>query len=385
MKIVLSDPHSCGGGQVRYVANLASELVRRGHGAAIACRPDSVLIQTASQAGAALCGPMHFPRGLRLARWCADLRSALRYIQQEKPSIIHVSGSQDHWLFSLANMLAGFPACVIRTRHNTYPVRNTFMNRLLNQRWTDFQIVVCEEVRAELARQPAFDPQRMSVIHNGVDAEAFKPDPDMRKEARAEFGYAPGDFVCGIAARLVKAKGHAYLFRAVQQLLHTMPQLRILALGTGVLEHQLRSLVDELGITACVHFAGFRDDMARCVHAFDIGVQPSIDCDTSSFSLKEQMAAGIPVVASNYGGLPEIIQDGVEGYIIPAGSVEPLADAIARLASAPGSMARMGEAGRLRVLREFTIDSFASKTIAAYERALAIHQERRPSGSRKVQ
>ena len=75
--------------------------------------------------------------------------------------------------------------------------------------------------------------------------------------------------------------------------------------------------------------------MHYCVQAFDFGAQPSIDCDTSSFSMKEQMAAGIPIIASDYGGLTEIIDDGVEGIIVPHGTVSPLAEALRRLAADP--------------------------------------------------
>ncbi|HNR30705.1 MAG TPA: glycosyltransferase family 4 protein [Candidatus Hydrogenedentes bacterium] len=376
LHIFMTDPHLAGGGQVRYVANLARELGRLGQRVTIGCKPGSVLVARAAEANAAVCDTFFFKGGLRPRVWMHDLRQAAAFIRSAKPDLIHVSGSQDHWVCALATRALGRPACLVRTRHNTYPVRDHLANRVLNRAWTDYQIVVCDVVRRTLAAQRAFDGDRMCSIHNGVDAARFRPDPGARARARAEFGYGEHDFVCGIAARLVPAKGHEFLFRAVAKVRQTHPQVRMLVLGQGDLESRLRQLACDLRIADVVTWTGFRDDMAHCVQAFDAGAQPSIDCDTSSFSLKEQMAAEVPVIASDYGGLTEILTDGVEGYIVPAGTVDPLADALLRMLDSEAERRRMGAAGRARVLREFTVEVFAARTLEAYRRALAIHEVR---------
>ncbi len=373
LHILISDPHLRGGGQVRYVANLAAELTRVGHRVTIGCKRGSVLVEHAHAAACAVNNGFTFRGGLRPACWLTDLRETRRFILEDKPDILHVNGSQDHWAIAGANRLMGRPVCVVRTRHNTYPVHDLWPNRVLNRQWTDFQIVVCEMVRQSLEKQRAFDPARMCSIHNGVDAEDFRPDERQRAEARAEFGYRDSDLVCGIAARLVPAKGHVYLFRAAALLAHQFPTLRLLVLGRGDLEPDLVRLTRELGIADIARFAGFRDDMARCTQAFDLGVQPSIDCDTSSFSLKEQMAEEKPVICSDYGGLTEILSDGVEGFIVPTGSVEPLAEAMRKLLEDEGLRRTLGAAGRRRVLRDFTLQICARRTAEAYYRALEIH------------
>ncbi|MCX5768882.1 MAG: glycosyltransferase family 4 protein [Candidatus Hydrogenedentes bacterium] len=377
LHILITDPHLGGGGQVRYVSNLAAQLVRLGHKITIGCRPGSILVNSAAAAGCPALDMFAFRGGVRPGAWRNDLQNFRRYIRAEKPDIIHVSSSQDHWAAAFTNMTLGRPVCILRTRHNTYAVANNLPNRILNRRWTDYQIVVCDVVRRDLARHPAFDGERLCTIHNGVDATLFTPSPEVRAQARAEFGYTPAHLVLGIAARLVDAKGHAFLFRAAALLKDQLPQLRILCFGQGVKEPQLRQLAGDLGIGPIVQFAGFRDDMHQCTQAFDIGVQPSIDCDTSSFSLKEQMVLEMPVIASDYGGLVELIDDGVEGLIVPTGSVEPLAAAIASLAGDPARRSAMGKAGRDRVLRDFTVEVFALRTVEAYARALAIAHDRR--------
>lgn len=380
LHILLCDPHLRGGGQVRYVTNLAAELTRRGHRAVIGCRPESVLIAAASEACCAALPRFAFRGGLRPRAWWADIREMRAYLLREKPDIVHVNGSQDHWTAAIANWLAGRPACIVRTRHNTYKVSQSIANRWLNRSLTDYQIVVCEVVRRDLAALPAFDPARMCSIHNGVDADTFAPDAAARAAARAAFGYAEGDFVLGVAARLVKDKGHEYLLRAVAQVAPEFPQLRVLLLGQGVLEESLRALCASLGVADRVQFAGFRDDMADCTQAFDAGVLTSIGCDTSSFSLKEEMAEEKPIVASDYGGLTEIVSDGVEGFVVPAGDADAVAVALRKLISlSPEARAAMGRAGRARVLREFTVEVFAERTEAAYRRALEGHHARTAS------
>lgn len=372
LRILLTDPHTDGGGQVRYLQNLAGELVRLGHSVTIGCRPGSVLAAVARETGATAFDRFHFARGLRLARWRQDLQTMRAFLREHAPDVVHVSGSQDHWVAGLALALGGGGAPLVRTRHNTYPVKRGLVNRLLNRRWTTLQITVCEMVRESLSTHPAFDPDRLVAIHNGVDTARYRPDAAERAAARAQFGYSDSDFVCGIAARLVRAKGHTYLFQAVRRLRDEIPTLRVLVLGQGALEDVLRGEVEALGIADRVQFAGFRDDMPRCVLAFDAGVLPSIDCDTSSFSLKEQMAAGIPVITSDYGGLPEIVADGVEGLVAPNGAVPPLADAIRQLARDSARREFMGQQGRARVVREFSLETFAVRTVAVYRRAIAL-------------
>jgi glycosyltransferase involved in cell wall biosynthesis len=377
LKILITDPHLDGGGQVRYIANLGRELVGQGHGVTVGCRPGSVLVAKATEAGCHVLDEFPFGGGLRFGAWRRDLRVLREFIRRESPDIVHVNLSQDHWSCAVGNRLQSFPVCLVRTRHNTYAVKETLANRVLNRRWTDYQIVVCDVVRRELAGQRTFDAQRMCSIHNGVDAEAFAPDAEGRESARREFGFDESDLVLGIAARLVPAKGHEYLFRAVAELRAAIPNLKVLVLGQGELQEELVKLVTELSLDSQVLFAGYREDMPRCTQAFDIGVQPSVDCDTSSFSLKEQMAAEKAVIASDYGGLTEIVRDGTEGRIVPAGIVEPLADAIRKTVENPSLRAEMGKAGRRRVLDEFTVEVFAKRTVEAYRTAIEIHRQRR--------
>ncbi len=375
MHILITDPHTDGGGQVRYIQSLTRELLLLGHHVTIGCRANSILIDVAREVGCDCIPVFHFARGLRLRKWIADIRQMTRFMGEARPDVVHVNGSQDHWVAGFVKMLSRRAMCLVRTRHNTYVVKDTWVNRYLNRSLTTFQICVCQMVRDTLSAQASFDGDRMTAIHNGVDASVYAPQADVRESAREMLGYGPEHLVCGIAARLVKAKGHTYLFQALESLQTDFPDLRLLILGQGALEESLKAQAAELGLDDMVQFGGFRTDMERCIQALDIGVLPSIDCDTSSFSLKEQMAAEIPVVTSDYGGLPEIVSDGDEGRVVPHGTVAPLTDALRALIENATLRRKMGQKGRERVLRDFTGEVFARRTVEAYERARELTRE----------
>ncbi len=182
-----------------------------------------------------------------------------------------------------------------------------------------------------------------------------------------------------VAARLAEAKGHRFLFDAVAKLKDEFPNLRLLVLGQGVLEQSLKQRARHLGIDTVTHFAGFRNDIGACMQAFDVGVQPSIDCEASSFSVMEQMATEKPIVTSDHGGTKEIVRDGVDGFVVPQGTIEPLAEALRKLAASMSLRQTMGTSARCRVVEEFTLELLAQRTLNAYFNALAIYRKRKQS------
>lgn len=376
LRILITDPHLKGGGQVRYVTQLGKALQALGHEVTIGCKEHSVLAVLGREAGCAVYNAFRFRGGLRPAAWVYDVRAVQRFIRERKPDVLHANGSQDHWVCALANRLSGFPACMVRSRHNTYAVSENWPNRKLNLDWTDYQIAVCKAVFDMRATRPVFDGSRMCVIHNGVEPDRFKPDAEIRRRMRASFGFEDETVVVGIAARLAPAKGHKYLFEAAQRLNVEFPRLRLLVLGQGVLRESLEKMARDLGIASITTFAGFRDDIADCIQAFDIGVQPSVDCEASSFSVMEQMATEKPIVTSDHGGTKEIVRHGIDGFVVPQGTVPPLADALRTLLANPSMRERMGRSARDRIAREFTVDLLAARTVEAYRRAIAIHRER---------
>jgi len=153
-----------------------------------------------------------------------------------------------------------------------------------------------------------------------------------------------------------------------------VPDVRFLLVGDGPLRGALEARAGALGLAGALRFVGETDDAPGVLADADISVLTSIKEGCSNVVL-ESMAAGCPMVATAVGGNPELIEDGVTGYLVPAGDAEAVADRIVRLLTEPGLAARMGEAARAHVASEFSVERMVEKTVGLYA---ALLDERAP-------
>jgi len=251
------------------------------------------------------------------------------------------------------------------------------LNKLLNRRLTDRTISVCQYVKEMLSNSPVFQNHDISVIHNGVELATFSP-TEPNAGILEEFGIPPDALVIGIIGRLDWDKGHKYLFEAVAPLIkHEFPNLRVIAVGFGKRRKKLEQMCEQLGISRNVIFAGGRNDVREIISVLDVGVQPSIGIDTSSYAIKEIMAMGKPLVCSSYGGLKEINEDGATGFVVPPRDSDSLRLRIAELCRSKELRERMGKAARKKVEQAFTSDISVMQTLKVYRRAIE-NQETQP-------
>lgn len=205
---------------------------------------------------------------------------------------------------------------------------------------------------------------REVVISNGILLPPVATLAD-RCRARAVLELEDHDFVVGIVARLEAVKAHEVLFDAVAKLASTHPRLRLICVGEGDREAELRELVDTLGITRQVRFTGLRRDVEQLLPGFDVACLTSrYEC--APLAVLEAMAAGVPVIATDCGAVRNMVTDGREGYIVDVGDVDALADRIASLAEDADLRTRMGAQGRIRAERKFRIED----TAASFQRLL---------------
>lgn len=199
------------------------------------------------------------------------------------------------------------------------------------------------------------------VIPNGIRIPP-PPGPGDRAAARAALGLGTDDLAVGIVAALRPEKAHDLLLRACARLAPAHPGLRVVLIGSGAREAELRALADALGIAGRTVFAGFRDDVPALLPALDVTCLTSVQ-ETYPISVLEAMAAARPVVMTDPEGVPEIVLDGRTGYVVPVGDEDALADRLARLLADPELRAGMGAAGRERAEREFPLE----RTLRRYE------------------
>ncbi len=215
-----------------------------------------------------------------------------------------------------------------------------------------------EHLRREegLGRYP-WRRTREVFIPNGIPLPEPPTEAD-RKAARSELGLDPDDVVVGIVARLNPEKAHHVLLQAIARLAPHEPRLRLVVVGDGELEPQLRALTAELGIGDRVLFTGRRADVAELLPGFDVACLSSVH-ECAPLSVIEAMAAGLPVVVTDCGALRDLVTDGGEGFVVPVGDVGALADRIARLAADPGLRASLGAHSRAQAERRYRIEGTA--------------------------
>ena len=169
----------------------------------------------------------------------------------------------------------------------------------------------------------------VSLVYNGVDLHRY----DHQEPCctlREEYGLSPDSQIVGCVARLEAEKGHRTLLEAWPAVLARVPEARLLVVGEGSLRDDLERQAAQLGIADRVVFAGRRDDIPAVTAALDVAVLPSYR-EAQGLVVLEAMALSRPIVASNVGGIPEMIEDGVSGLLVPPHDPAALADAIARL------------------------------------------------------
>jgi glycosyltransferase involved in cell wall biosynthesis len=203
--------------------------------------------------------------------------------------------------------------------------------------------------------------ESIRVVPSGIDVEALAAPAGAREALRREWGIGADDVVVLVLGVLERRKGHAVLLAAAKEL---GAGIRCVFCGDGSERESLVAAAARSGVG--VLFAGFRRDVAACLAAADVVALPSLHEGLGVAAL-EAMAAARPVVASRVGGLAEVVVDGETGLVVPTSDPASLAAALARLAREPALRARLGEAGRARVLSRYTGARMAEGTLACYE------------------
>jgi glycosyltransferase involved in cell wall biosynthesis len=227
-------------------------------------------------------------------------------------------------------------------------------------------IAVSESARAAYLASGALHPERVVVVRNGI---AGAPQPGAGRAVRAELGIGDDELVVAMISCLRPEKAHDVAFAAVGELLASIPDLRLLVIGDGPQRDEVARGVSALGDRALA--TGYRADVMALLDAADVLLHPSRH-DALPTTIIEAMAASTPVVATRVGGIPELVDDGVSGVLVPAPpSASELAAALGQLLRDPHRRRRLGAAGHDRFEQEFTAARWAMRMGALYRSVLA--------------
>lgn len=312
----------------------------------------------------------------------AIVASLTRFLIERRIDVVHTHRYKDTVLGTIAAKLAGVPH-VIRTVHGlrepmagwnrikfgAYERLDNFILRAA----ADRVIAVSNRMAGTLIAN-GFKSSRVTTIHNGIDLAksiASRSAGDMKRA----LGVTDASIVFGTAGRLSPVKGHDTFIKAARLILDKVPGARFVFAGDGPLETNLKALAARSGVDGACVFLGARSDINDVIAAFDVLVLPSLS-EGLPMAVLEGMAAGKAVVASRVGGLPEVIQHGTSGLLVPPADAQALASACVDLATDREWASRMGTEAKRVVAAEFSHERGAAAVVDLY-RSIALRQPRR--------
>ncbi len=292
----------------------------------------------------------------------SDLRDARRLARLVRAApggaVVHCHRGKDHWSAEAARLVFGLRCPLVRSRHVVTPVGGHFANRWLFRRAARV-ICVSRATRAGYESSGRLPAGGLEVIPSGsCDLERFRPaDAQRRAEARRRLGIEPGARVAvlvGRMPRVKRVKGHHVLLAAAGPVAERVPESVFLLVGDGNGRADLERQASELGLSERVRILGHRDDVPEILAACDLGVVASLESEGFSRAALEYMGAGLPVVATRVGALPEIVVPDATGRLVEPSSAGALAEAVTDLLGNPERCAEMGRAGRERAESVFS-------------------------------
>jgi len=293
----------------------------------------------------------------RRAEYPAGIFRLARFLRRNRIDILHTHLFEPSVIGLASGVLARTKTRVLTRHYSDYHTRiNKRWHVRLDQLTTRLShrvIAVSKHTADHLIEVEGARREKVHVILNGIDFNrAATSGPDARSRVRREFE-AEHDYLLLIVARLHPEKGHHYLFEAMAEVRKRVSRnVRLLVAGAGSFERAYRSEVRALGCDDVVSFLGFRKDSADLMAAADLVILPSL-AEAFGLALTESLYIGTPVVATRVGGIPEIVEDGVDGMLVPPADSKALADAIVELLNENEKRERMAGAGREKVMTRF--------------------------------
>ena len=298
------------------------------------------------------------------------IHSLYSIIRRERPDIVHTHGS-----FSgrIAGRLGGCK--VLYTRHSAFPVPERlkkglghWLNGAVNSFFAD-HIIAVSPATAENLTDSGIPEKKITIMMNGVEPLTGL-DEAGQAQLRKELGIAEGVFTGGILARLEPYKGHQILLEAVKELTDEGRTMRILIGGSGTSEEDICRSIRQLGLEDTVLFLGFVNNVPQILSILDVQLNCSYGTEASSIALIEGMSLGLATVASDYGGNPWQVDDGVTGLLFPSGDAHALAQRLRTLMDDPKLLQTMRKNAKSAYESRFTGEIFAGNIEAVYTKIL---------------
>jgi len=291
----------------------------------------------------------------------SKIRKEIKFV---KPDIIHVHGTRAGVLGRLAAIGLSLP--VIYTEHlwtRQFKLQSKWLNFVhyfagwFLDIFTTQNIAVSEAVKDFMVSSNISRFEKVKVIYNGVQPSKYK----------AEIFPNEQEFLIGTIGSLNEQKGMQYLIKALPKVIKEFAGIRLEIIGDGLYKRKLLELVKKLKIKNYVKFTGFVPDTDKYLVKFDLYVQPSLS-ESFGLAIVQAMSVGLPIIATNTGGIPEVVLEGKSGLLVEAKDENALSDAILELLRHPGRARKMGEMAQKEARLRFNIEDMISELERTYEK-----------------
>jgi glycosyltransferase involved in cell wall biosynthesis len=372
------------GGPAIHVASLASGLETRGYHTTLVAgslaRGEDSMAFLADRLGVSVVSVPEIQREVSAVH---DLRSALRVaalIREERPHVLHTHTAKAGAIARAAAILAGNarPPVVVHTFHGHVlkgyfdPARTAFFRRVEQAlaRTADVLVAVSPEVRDELVDLGVAPREKFAVIRLGIPLEERLTVPSADSDYRRLYGIPQGAFVIGWVGRMTGVKDTGAVLEIVRSTRTHGVDAVLCMVGDGPDRTRLEQLAHDLGIARACYFVGYQEDVAAYYRLFDAFVLPSVN-EGTPVSAIEALASGTPVVANRVGGVPDVVRDGVDGFLVDPGDGTSAGAKLAVLAGDDNLRKKMGDAGRKRVLERYAVSRLVDDVDRLYRSLLA--------------
>jgi len=315
-------------------------------------------------------------REINLIKDFQTLKTLVRIFRRERPTIVHTHTSKAGVLGRIAAWITGVPL-VVHTPHGHVfyghfgPVVSWifFLIEYVLAWRTTRLIALTEAEREEHLVRRVGQAHQFSVIPSGIDLDRFRQAVPARTNPLPDFPCGPHAVIIGSVGWLTEVKGHRYFIEAIAKVKPQFPNLHAVIIGSGPLLDDYRQLAADLGIRSSIHFLLKRDDIPECLATMDVFVLPSLN-EGMGRALIEAMAVGLPVIATQVGGVPAVVTHEVNGLLVPQADSDALAFALKRLLDDPSMARTLGHAARQDITHKFSAVSMVQAIEAVYEESL---------------
>lgn len=360
------------GGTETQAVELARRMPAAGYQVTLGClRAEGPLLQRLAETPVVL-REFHPNGGIDSPAGIYQLLRLSRFLRKQKFDIVHTHDLWSNLMGVPAARLAGVPAIISSRRDLAHfdwyqGKRRAWLRRIQNL--SGAVLANASPIRDALIAEDRFAPAKVHVIHNGIDIEKFRKGRERRDILFPNVGNAK--LVVLVGNMHSDVKGHPRLIECAPRVVREFPNVRFVLVGDGSQRTQFEQQVSSLGLAENFLFLGSRADIPDILGACDIAVLPS-RAEGLSNALLEYLAAGLPTIASRVGGNPELVEDGVSGFLVSPDS-EALGTALLKMLRDPELMRRFGERGREFVVQNFSFERLVREVDALYTGLLREH------------